>query len=64
MVLYYKHGKPTWTYTVYVLNAYACVMHVASYMMKTKRQIGELLKGVASEDRSEESITQLCFLKP
>ena len=43
------------------INAF---MYVASYMMKTKRQIHELLKGVASEDRSEELITQLCFLKP
>ena len=43
----------------YVLNAYACVMYVAAYMMKTERQIGELLKRVASEVRSEELITQL-----
>ena len=29
----------------YVLNAYACVMYVASYIiMKTERSIGELLK--------------------
>ena len=28
----------------YVLNAYACVMYVASYIMKTERSMGELLK--------------------
>ena len=28
----------------YVLNAYACVMYVASYIMKIERSIGELLK--------------------
>ena len=42
-----------------VLNAFVCVMYVASYMMKTERQIGELLKRVASEVRSEELTTQL-----
>ena len=28
----------------FVLNAYACVMYVASYIMKTERSMGELLK--------------------
>ena len=28
----------------YVLNAYACVMYVASYVMKTKKAMGVLLK--------------------
>ena len=28
----------------FVLNAYACVMYVASYIMKTERSTGELLK--------------------
>ena len=28
----------------FVLNAYACVMYVASYIMKTERAMGELLK--------------------
>ena len=27
----------------YVLNAYACVLYVASYIMKTDRAMGELL---------------------
>ena len=38
----------------YVLNAYACVMYVASYIMKTERAMGELLKRVAAEARTEE----------
>ena len=38
----------------YVLNAYACVMYVASYIMKTERSKGLLLKRVASEARTKE----------
>ena len=30
----------------FVLNAYACVMYVASYIMKTDRAMGEILKCV------------------
>ena len=40
----------------YVLNAYACVMH---YIMKTDRAMGELLKRVTAEARTEELKTQL-----
>ena len=43
----------------YVMNAYACVMYVASYIMKTERSMGELLKRVALESRSDELIKQL-----
>ena len=43
----------------YVLNAYACVMYVASYIMKTDRAMGELLKRVCNEARSEELKSQL-----
>ena len=35
----------------YVLNAYACVMYVASYIMKTEKSMSELLKRVATEAR-------------
>ena len=38
----------------YVMNAYACVMYVASYIMKTERAMGVLLKQVATEARTEE----------
>ena len=43
----------------YVLNAYACVMYVASYLMKTDRAMGELLKNVAAEARTEDLKTQM-----
>ena len=42
-----------------MLNAYACVMYVASYIMKTERAMGELLKQVAAEARTDELKTQL-----
>jgi len=43
----------------FVLNAYACVMYVASYIMKTEKAMGVLLKQVAAEVRTEELRTQL-----
>ena len=43
----------------FVLNAYACIMYVASYIMKTERSMGELLKRVAAEARTDELRTQL-----
>ena len=43
----------------FVLNAYACLMYVASYIMKTERSMGELLKRVAAEARTDELKTQL-----
>ena len=43
----------------YVLDAYACVMYVASYVMKTEKSMGVLLKQVAAEVRTDELRTQL-----
>ena len=43
----------------FVLNAYACVMYVASYIMKTERSMGELLKHVAAESRTDKLKMQL-----
>ena len=43
----------------YVLNAYACVMYVASYMMKSESAMGELLRNVANENRTDELKSQL-----
>ena len=43
----------------YVLNAYACVMYVASYIMKTEKSMGELLKRVATEARTDELKIQM-----
>ena len=33
----------------YILDPYACVMYVASYMMKTEKSMGDLLKQVSDE---------------
>ena len=38
----------------YVLNAYACVMYIALYIIKTEKSMGELLKQVAAEARIDE----------
>ena len=38
----------------FVLNVYACIMHVASYIIKTGRAMGVLLKHVAPETSIEE----------
>ena len=46
----------------YVLNAYACIMYVASYIMKTDRAMGVLLKQVATEARSDELKQQMAVL--
>jgi hypothetical protein len=43
----------------FVLNAYACDMYVASYIMKTDRAMGKILKHVASEVRTEELKAQI-----
>lgn len=43
----------------FVLDAYACVMYIASYIMKTERSMGELLKRVAAECRTDELKSQL-----
>ena len=43
----------------FVLNTYACVMYVASYIMKTDRAMGVLMKQVAAEVRTDELRTQL-----
>lgn len=42
-----------------MLNAYACVMYVASYIMKTERSMGELLKRVAAEARTDELLRKV-----
>ena len=43
----------------YVMNPYACVMYVASYMTKSEKSMGELLKQAASEDRTAQMAQQL-----
>ena len=43
----------------YVLNPYACVMYVASYMTKTEKSMGELLRQAATEERTAQLSQQL-----
>ncbi len=43
----------------YILDPYACVMYIASYMLKSEKAMGELLKQVSKECRGEQIKTQL-----
>ena len=43
----------------FVIDAYACVMYIASYMMKNERGMSELLKQVGNESRTEDITEQL-----
>ena len=43
----------------YVLNAYACIMYVAAYMMKNERAMGQLLQHISQEVCDEEVHVQL-----
>ena len=43
----------------YVMNPYACAMHVASYITKSEKSMGEQLKQAASEDRTAQMAEQL-----
>ena len=47
----------------FIIDAYACVMYVASYMMKNERGMCELLKQVGRESRSEDITKQLKQLR-
>ena len=48
-----------WQANMDIQNTYACVMYVASYIMKTERSMGELLKRVATEARTDKWKVQL-----
>lgn len=43
----------------YILDPYACVMYIASYMLKSEKSMGELLKQVPKECDGELIRTQL-----
>ena len=58
-MLYNAPVMLAWQANMDLLNAYACVMYVASYIMKTDRAMDEILKHVASEVRTEEFKTQI-----
>ena len=47
----------------YILDPYACVMYIASYMLKSERSMGELLKQVSKECNGEQIRSQLRRLK-
>ena len=42
-----------------VLNAYSCIMYIASYVMKAEKSMGQLLKSVTEEVMGEELRSQL-----
>ena len=46
----------------FVIDAYACVMYIASYMMKNEKGVSELLKQVGNESRTEDITEQLRLL--
>ena len=43
----------------YIIDCYACVMYIASYVLKAERGMSELLKAVAKEAECENIQTQL-----
>ena len=45
--------------TQFILDPYACVMYIASYMLKSERSMGELLKQVSKESNVLEIRAQL-----
>ena len=46
----------------FILNPYACVMYIASYMLKSERSMGELLKQVSKESDAKDVRSQLRLL--
>ena len=61
----YLAGLSVWKANMdiqYILDPYACVMYVASYMMKSEESMGDLLKQVSNESSSQEIQDQLRFL--
>ena len=46
----------------FILDPNACVMHIASYMLKSERSMGELLKQVSKETSGKEVRSQLRLL--
>ena len=43
----------------YISDAYACVMYITSYMLKSEKSMGELLKQVSRECNGEQIKVQL-----
>ena len=38
----------------FIMDPYSCIMYITSYMMKSERAMGELLRNVAEENRGED----------
>ena len=47
----------------FILDPYACVMYIASYMLKSEKGMSELLRQVSREHRGEDIKVQLKKLK-
>ena len=47
----------------FILDLYACVMYIASYMLKSKKGMSELLRQVSTEHGGEDIKVQLKKLK-
>ena len=43
----------------FIMDPYSCIMYITSYMMKSERAMGELLKNVADQNRGEEVKSKL-----
>ena len=59
---YNPHILKTWKANMdlqYIVDAYACVMYVASYVLKTERTMSDLLKRVSQESANDDVKTQL-----
>ena len=59
---YNKHVIKAWQANMdlqYIIDPYSCIMYVTSYMMKSERDMSELLRKVSKEVRSEDIKTRL-----
>ena len=43
----------------FILDVYSCIMYITSYMLKSERAMGELLKAVVEESRGEDIKSRL-----
>ncbi|XP_078603870.1 uncharacterized protein LOC144877700 [Branchiostoma floridae x Branchiostoma japonicum] len=54
---YNPHILRTWAANMdvqYILDVYACIMYITSYMLKSERSMSELLKKVAEDSKGED----------
>jgi len=63
---YSENVLPVWMANMdiqYIVDPYSCIMYITSYMMKSERAMGDLLKKVAKESEEEEIRQQLNKVK-